>query len=192
MSRLAAITVTRIAEPARAGRGAGAYDVAVKTSERDVPVDRKTGRLKEVRLTDGDNLYLIVEPTGASRWVFLFRWGGKLKEMGLGSLTKVPMKTARSNAQDARELLGKQINPIEAKHAKAAIPTFGELADELLGQIEESEKNAKHTAAWRRAIGAPREIKVRRAANGFLGSRSRHSPMLCVPCGWTRSPPGTC
>ena len=40
---------------------------------------------KPGRYADGDGLYLIVSPKGSKRWQFLFRWQGKLKEMGLGS-----------------------------------------------------------------------------------------------------------
>ncbi|MFL5156226.1 MAG: Arm DNA-binding domain-containing protein, partial [Microvirga sp.] len=29
------------------------------------------------RHADGDGLYLIVDPSGAKRWMFMFRWGGR-------------------------------------------------------------------------------------------------------------------
>ena len=34
---------------------------------------------------DGGNLYLIIDHNTAKRWSFIFRWKGKLKEMGLGT-----------------------------------------------------------------------------------------------------------
>lgn len=116
---------------------------------------------KPVRLSDGQGLYLFVEPSGAARWLFLFRWRGKLKEMGLGSLAKVPLKSARKKAQDAREMVGDGVNPIDARRAKDAIPTFGEVADELLAEIGKSFRNPKHLTCWQRSIGAPRPIKKR-------------------------------
>ncbi|WP_342108703.1 Arm DNA-binding domain-containing protein [Methylobacterium sp. SI9] len=36
------------------------------------------------RFGDGDGLYLIVDPSGARRWIFLFRCTGKQRAMGLG------------------------------------------------------------------------------------------------------------
>ncbi len=39
------------------------------------------------RYGDGGGLYLSVKSKTSKRWVFLFRWGGKLTEMGLGSAT---------------------------------------------------------------------------------------------------------
>ena len=116
-----------------------------------------------VRLADGEGLYLIVEPSGAARWLFLFRWRGKLKEMGFGGLASVSQKAAREKARLGRELIGAGVSPIEAKQARAAIPTFGDIADEVLAEVRKGFKNPKHTASWERGIGAPRRVKRRGA-----------------------------
>ena len=61
-------------------------------------------RLKDPgRHSDGGGLYLVVDKGGAKRWVFLFRWEGRLKEMGLGGLTAVSLVKAREKAAAARE-----------------------------------------------------------------------------------------
>jgi Arm DNA-binding domain len=39
--------------------------------------------------------------------LFIFRWGGKVKEMGLGSLTSVSLAHAREKAAEARRVLAK-------------------------------------------------------------------------------------
>jgi hypothetical protein len=70
------------------------------------------------RYADGEGLYLLVDASGAKRWAFLFRWDGKLKEMGLGGLRArgdkpaVPLARAREKAALARELVGAGRNPI--------------------------------------------------------------------------------
>jgi len=111
--------------------------VTVRTVERP-------GRYK-----DGEGLYLLVDANGSKRWLFLFRWRGKLKEMGLGGLSKVSLSMARDAAKDARECLGKRINPIEARRAAAEVPTFGTMADDLIALVEKESRNAKHVAGWR-------------------------------------------
>lgn len=59
-----------------------------RTLERLSPCAVAT--LKEPgRHADGGGLYLFVDRGGSKRWLFLFRWQGKLKEMGLGGLTSV-------------------------------------------------------------------------------------------------------
>lgn len=149
---LASISVDRIAK----AKGSTAFDIAKTLAPNKAEIAAK---VKAIRLSDGEGLYLVVEPTGSARWVFLFRWRGKLKEMGFGGLTKVTLKTARLKAQDARELIGQGTNPIEAKRAMEAIPTFGEVADDVLVEVTKGFKNPKHTASWERAIGAPRIVK---------------------------------
>jgi hypothetical protein len=58
---------------------------------------------KPGRQADGGNLILVVDKSGAKRWVFLFRWEGRLREMGLGGLNSVPLARARELAARARE-----------------------------------------------------------------------------------------
>jgi len=118
-----------------------------KLSARFVQTVTKPGRH-----SDGGGLYLIVDLSGAKRWLFLFRWGGKLKELGLGGLSAVTLAQAREKATDARRLVKSGSNPIQAKHAdaaaKAAAKTFGEVADALIADITPGFKNEKHRAQW--------------------------------------------
>jgi hypothetical protein len=82
------------------------------------------GSALSLRLSDGRGLYLQVDPSGAARWLFLFRWGGKLKEMGLGSLAKVTLKTAREKADTARELIGLEVKPDRRQARAGGDPDF--------------------------------------------------------------------
>ena len=53
---------------------------------------------KPGRHADGAGLYLAISQDGSTlrrRWVFLFRWHGKLREMGLGGASTVPLAQAR-------------------------------------------------------------------------------------------------
>src|SRR3954467_15528873 len=90
---------------------------------------------KPGRHSDGDGLYLVVDLSGAKRWLFLFRWQGKLKEMGLGGVSSVSLSEAREKANAARRILKAGDNPIEhrrtAKEERLAAVTFGAVADEV-------------------------------------------------------------
>jgi len=73
------------------------------------------GDLAPGRHADGEGLYLVVDESGARRWLFMFRWNGKLKEMGLGGLSSVNgLAKAREKAEDARRDLANGLNPIDA------------------------------------------------------------------------------
>ena len=80
-----------------------------RLSARSVATLAKPGRH-----SDGDGLYLVVDPSGAKRWLFLFRWGGKLKEMGLGGLGSVSLAEAREKAAEARRVAGQRQEPDRA------------------------------------------------------------------------------
>src|SRR3954470_16261238 len=105
-----------------------------KLSARSVATLTKPGRH-----SDGDGLYLIVDPSGAKRWLFLFRWQGKLKEMGLGGLSAVSLADAREAASEARRIVKSGRNPIEerrsAKADEAALVTFGAFADRIVADL---------------------------------------------------------
>jgi integrase len=118
-----------------------------KLSARTVTTLTKPGRHG-----DGDGLYLVVDKSGARRWLFLFRWQGKLKEMGLGGVSTVSLAEARDKSAEARKQLRSGINPIKAKREAEAADevgkTFGQFADELVEDIKGGFRNEKHKWQW--------------------------------------------
>ncbi len=106
------------------------------------------------RHADGGGLYLVVDDSGARRWVFLFRFAGKRREMGLGSFTAIGLARARELAAQAREQVALGIDPVAARKAEREPvapppkPTFGEIAEEYVKANGAAWKNAKHRAQW--------------------------------------------
>jgi integrase len=107
---------------------------------------------KPGRHADGDGLYLVVDASGARRWLFMFRWRGKLKEMGLGGISAVSLSDAREKAGEARRILASGRNPIEARRsaeaAREAGTTFGVFADQLVKDLSAGFRNEKHKWQW--------------------------------------------
>jgi integrase len=112
------------------------------------------------RHADGGNLYLSISENGGRRWTFFYRFGGKRKEMGLGSAAKgqVSLAEARAKALEARQVLNAGTDPwaVMGKAAREksnrTIPTFGEYADEYLASHRIKFRNAKHAAQWRMTL----------------------------------------
>lgn len=107
---------------------------------------------------DGNGLYLSTT-NGGRRWVFVFRWQGKRREMGLGSVRDISLAKARELAAKARELLTQGVNPIVAREAERAamveapaIPTFGVFATEYIKSVESGWRNEKHRSQWRNSL----------------------------------------
>jgi integrase len=120
-----------------------------RLTTRRVDTERKPGRH-----ADGGNLYLNVttsgsatQPSYARSWVFMYRFGGKQREMGLGSLTSVPLARARELAADYRLALAEGRDPLTIREAPKAL-TFGEAADDYIETMSPAWKNAKHKAQW--------------------------------------------
>ena len=118
------------------------------------------------RYADGGGLYLLVDKAGAKRWIFRFRWkddrarpgSGRLRDMGLGNLSSVPLSKARDLAEQCRADLQTGLDPIAARDArlrqKARVPTFGRCADELVDALEAGWRNEKHRYQWRHTLTA--------------------------------------
>lgn len=60
------------------------------------------------RHADGDGLYLVVDSYG-KRWVLLFQWQGRRREMGLGRFQDVSLAKAREKAAEAAKVIGGSI-----------------------------------------------------------------------------------
>jgi integrase len=101
---------------------------------------------------DGGGLYLRISAGANSgkRWVFLYRRpkDGKRCEMGLGSLLAVSLARAREKAGQARAMIADGNDPLLAKQAAKAMPTFGETADQFIESMQSSWSNDKHRAQW--------------------------------------------
>jgi len=116
------------------------------------------GLKKPGRHADGQNLYLKISADGLSKsWVFMFDVAGRQREGGLGSVASVSLAQAREKAAEWRSLLGKGIDPLDAKQAaeraETARKTFGECAEELIQSKRREWRNATHARQWTQTLG---------------------------------------
>lgn len=87
------------------------------------------------RHADGGGLYLLVEPNGAKRWVFIYQRLKRRREMGLGPLTDVPLADARAARDEANRQLARGLDPIDERRRETearlrVVPKFGPYAKE--------------------------------------------------------------
>ncbi|MDR6870127.1 integrase [Bosea sp. BE125] len=107
------------------------------------------------RHADGGNLYLVVDKSGAKRWVFLYWLNKKLREKGLGSAGTVSLAQARDFAGAARLALKNGKDPLAAEPALpvADKPTFGAAAGDYVKAMAPGWRNPKHVDQWRTTLG---------------------------------------
>lgn len=101
------------------------------------------------KYADGNGLYLVVDPSGAKRWLLRTVVMGKRKDIGLGGLSLVSLAEARELAITYRKLARSGGDPLAAKRkAAAVIPTFKLAAETVHAEHKASWSNGKHQQQW--------------------------------------------
>ena len=130
---------------------------AVGLTDRKVKTHRRPGML-----ADGGGLYLQTANGGSKTWIFRFQINGRRRDMGLGSIDKLSLSSARKKAKAAHELVADGVDPIEQKKeavAAAAIEaakkmTFKQAAAAYIESMQSGWRNAKHAAQWSSTLEA--------------------------------------
>ena len=101
---------------------------------------------------DGGGLRLVVEPSGARRWVLRVTIAGKRHSRGLGPFPLVPIDAARDQALDIRRAAREGRDLGAERLAKAT--TFQQAFDEHFAHRQKGMSNPKHIWQWRAGIEA--------------------------------------
>lgn len=92
---------------------------------------------------DGKGLHIRVSPTGSKTWVLIFRSGGKLRRLTLGTYPSMSLAEARKKTADIRVRIKEGEDPDPAATANRNSPTVEEFSKEYL------ERWAKpHKKSW--------------------------------------------
>ncbi|EKF8531464.1 integrase arm-type DNA-binding domain-containing protein [Salmonella enterica subsp. enterica serovar Derby] len=86
-------------------------DIAVKNAK---PSD------KQIKLSDGKGLYLLVHPNGSKYWQAAYRYDGKQKVFSIGTYPSVSLSEARTSLLEMKSLLANGIDPLQQKKAAKA------------------------------------------------------------------------
>ena len=104
------------------------------------------------RFSDGDGLYLVVQPGGSKSWVCRVQKSGNRRDFGLGSVTKVSLADARGRAREVRIQVEMGLDPLFERRKAKGIPTFREAAAKVLAANRKTWKNAKSETQWRQSL----------------------------------------
>ncbi|WP_155753788.1 tyrosine-type recombinase/integrase, partial [Burkholderia cepacia] len=107
---------------------------------------------------DGGGLFMQIAGSGARSWVFRFTLDRRVREMGLGPLSRVSLGEARKLATRYREMVRDQVDPILARREEQrrrlldisvdANVTFREAAEAFIRAHESEWRNRKHSQQW--------------------------------------------
>ena len=107
---------------------------------------------------DGSNLYLNVSATLKKGWSFKYRFGGKRREMSLGSYPLKTLVGARRAAFEANAMVKSGVDPLEARNASGRVTgengrvTFEQFAAQYLEGKRGGFKSAKHFKQWQTTL----------------------------------------
>jgi Arm DNA-binding domain len=100
------------------------------------------------RHADGNGLYLVVDPSGARRWILRTVVLGRRRDIGLGSAKLVSLASARDAAREYRNIARRGGDPIALRRARKGVPTFLQAAQSVHDEHSHAWKNDKHRAQW--------------------------------------------
>ncbi|MDA8598233.1 tyrosine-type recombinase/integrase [Porticoccaceae bacterium] len=86
---------------------------------------------KDLKISDGGGMYLLVKVNASKYWRMDYRFAGKRRTYAIGVYPQVTLKEARERRYEAKSQLSKGIDPNEAKKERnqhSGVPSFEELA----------------------------------------------------------------
>ena len=107
---------------------------------------------------NGNGLYISISSKGKGKWSFRYRAHKKSREMGLGRFPDVSLFDARQHALSNKQLLRKNIDPIDEKNRAEVLrqqqnKKFSEIADLYISTKKKDEwTNPKSEQQWRSTI----------------------------------------
>ena len=137
---------------------------------------------------DGSGLYLVVDPSGARRWIVRVtvkgqknRKGAPLRtDFGLGGADVVTINEARERALAYRRMAKSGLNP--RYNAQRDIPTFEELSRQVHIDRLPTWKNAKHGQQW---VNTLRDYAFPKVGRMPGDSINQPEVLMCLAPIWT-------
>jgi integrase len=137
---------------------------------------------------DGNGLYLVVDPSGARRWIVRVvvkgqknKKGAPLRtDFGLGGANIVTLNQARERALDYRRMAKQGLNP--RLSASREVPTFEEVAQLVHIERLPTWKNPKHGQQW---INTLRDYAFPKIGRMPIDSIDQPEVLMCLSPIWT-------
>ncbi len=137
---------------------------------------------------DGNGLYLVVDPSGARRWIVRVvvkgqknKKGAPLRtDFGLGGADIVPLNQARERALEYRRMAKQGLNP--RFNARQEVQTFEEVAQQVHIDRMPTWKSTKHGQQW---INTLRDYAFPKIGRMPIDSIGQPEVMMCLAPIWT-------
>lgn len=137
---------------------------------------------------DGGGLYLVVDPSGARRWIVRVTVKGQRNtkgaplrtDFGLGGADVVTLNQARERALEYRRMAKQGLNP--RYNAKQDVPTFEEFTQQVHIERMPTWKSTKHGQQW---LNTLRDYAFPKIGRMPLDSIDQPEVLMCLSPIWT-------
>lgn len=134
----------------------------------DIKVRNVKPDVKDIKLFDGDGLFLLVTTKGGKYWRFKYRFNGKEKLLALGTYPERSLADARQDRDAARKQIAASIDPGEARKAQKAARAE---SDANSFEVIAREWHGKFKRTWSEAHAARTLERLDRDLFPWIGQR---------------------
>ena len=117
--------------------------VVVTMALTDIQIRNAQPQEKQYKLAAGLGLYLIIAPNGGKWWRVRYRFGGKQKELSVGTYPDVTLKAATIKRDEIRAQVFDGVDPAIERKTEKAVNALGETFGEIA-----LEWHKKHSPSW--------------------------------------------
>jgi integrase len=122
---------------------------------------------KQIKMFDGDGLFLLVTPSGGKLWRFKYRFGGKEKLLTLGTYPEISLADARGRRDTARRQVAHKIDPGAIRKAQKEAQTEETETFEIVAR----EWFCKFLKTWTAGHASTIESRMERDLFPWIGKR---------------------
>jgi integrase len=94
---------------------------------------------RPIKLSDAAGLHLLIKPNGSKLWRLAYRFAGKQKTLALGAYPIISLADARSEREEAKRFLAREIDPSAQRKANRQAgkdSSFRAIAEEVIAKLE--------------------------------------------------------
>jgi integrase len=105
----------------------------------DTRVRNAKSGARPIKLSDSAGLHLLIKPNGSKLWRLAYRFAGKQKTLALGAYPIISLADARSEREEAKRLLAREIDPSAQRKANRQVgkdSSFRAIAEEVIAKLE--------------------------------------------------------
>lgn len=101
----------------------------------DIQIRAIKPQAKQGKVSAGDGLYLVVSPVGGKVWRYKYRFGGKQKEITIGTYPTITLKEAGLKRNDLKRQISEGVDvAVEKKRSKLVAHAAGQNTLQVIGR----------------------------------------------------------